>query len=68
MKPYKIVFFEFLLIFASVLIFRSFWMILDSIDVMNNESVIWLSLIAGVLITLLSFLMLNKYVDSKKEK
>jgi hypothetical protein len=60
MKPHKIIFYELLLIFASVLIFRSSWMLLDRIVFMNVELGIWASLILGALVACLSFWMLNK--------
>jgi|WetSurMetagenome_2_1015567.scaffolds.fasta_scaffold2072587_1 hypothetical protein len=68
MRSYRIIFCEFLLIFASVLIFRSFWMLLDRITLMNLEFGIWASLIVGVFITAMALLMLNKYVDEKTKK
>lgn len=67
MKPYKPIFYELLLIFASVLIFRSSWMLLDRIMFMNLEYGIWASLILGVLVAFLSFWMLNKHLDERKK-
>ncbi len=68
MRSYKIVLGEFLLILASVLIFRSIWMLLDRIPVMNLEFGIWASLIMGVAIALVSLVMLNGYVNTKTGK
>jgi hypothetical protein len=68
MRSYKIIICEFLLIFSSVLIFRSLWMFLDRIAFMNFDAGIWASLLVGVFITLMALLMLNKYVDEKPKK
>jgi hypothetical protein len=68
MKLYKIIIYEFLLIFASVLIFRSLWMISDRISWMNQDLGIMGSLIVGILITLISLMRLNKIIDEKKDK
>jgi len=67
MKPTMPILYELLLIFASVLIFRSSWMLLDRILFMNLEFGIWASLILGVLVAFLSFWMLNKHLDERKK-
>lgn len=68
MRLYKIIIYELFLIFASVLIFRSLWMIFDSISWMNRDLGIIGSLILGLLITLIALIRLNKIIDEKKEK
>jgi hypothetical protein len=68
MRLYKIIIYEFLLIFASVLIFRSLWMISDRISWMNHDFGILGSLIVGIIITLISLIRLNKIIDEKREK
>ena len=68
MRLYKIIIYEFLLVFASVLIFRSLWMIFDRISWMNQDSGIMGSLIVGIIITLISIMRLNKIIDEKKGK
>jgi len=65
MRLLKIVLWEFLLIFASVLVFRSMWMLLDRIPEMKNEFGLWVSLILGMVTALIAILMINKY--SEKE-
>ena len=70
MRLYKIIIYEFLLVFTSVLLFRSLWMIFDRIPWMNQDKdigIIW-SLIVGIIITLISLMRLNKIIDKKKEK
>jgi hypothetical protein len=65
MKKYKIAFWEFVLILGSVLIFRSMWIFLDLLigtDVLR----LWLSLLIGVAIALMSLILLNK--DTKKDE
>jgi len=59
---------EFLLVLASVLIFRSLWMISDRISWMNQDVGILVSLIVGIAVTLISLLRLNRILDEKREK
>jgi len=54
MKNKKLVFSEMALIIASVLIFRSLWMLLDKISLAHETPVLWLSLFLGVIITVLT--------------
>lgn len=68
MRLYKIIIYEFLLVFSSVLLFRSLWMIFDKIPWMNQDIGILGSLIVGIIITLISLIRLNKIIDDKKEK
>ena len=68
MRIFKIIIYEFLLIFSSVLIFRSLWMISDRISWMNHDFGILGSLIVGIIITLFSLIGLNKNIDKKGEK
>ena len=68
MRLYKIIIYEFLLVFTSVLLFRSLWMIFDRIPWMNQDIGIIGSLIVGIIITLVSLMRLNKIIDEKKEK
>ena len=68
MRLYKIIIYELLLVFSSVLIFRSIWTIFDRITWMNQDIGIIGSLIVGIIITLVSLIRLNKIIDGKKEK
>jgi hypothetical protein len=68
MKLYKIIFYELLLVIASVLIFRSLWIFFDRISWMNHDYGIAGSLIAGILVTLISIMRLNKIMDKKRDK
>jgi hypothetical protein len=54
MKNKKLVFSEMALIIASVLIFRSLWMLLDKISFTHETPALWLSLFLGVIITVLT--------------
>jgi hypothetical protein len=65
MNIYKILLYELLLIFASVFIFRSLWMIYDKIEWLNTESGIVISLIIGIAITIIALVQLNKMVCKK---
>jgi len=62
----KIVFWEFLLLFASVLVFRSIWMLLDRIPEMKNEFGLWALLILGTMVALIAILMINRYAEKRK--
>jgi hypothetical protein len=66
MKLFKILIFELLLLFASVLIFRSLWTILDGITIMNHDAAHAVSLVIGIVITIISLIKLNKMLDDKK--
>lgn len=68
MKLYKILLYELMLIFASVFIFRSLWMIYDQITWMNQEAGIIVSLIAGVIMTLIALVKLNKIIGGRGDK
>lgn len=67
MRLYKIIGYEFLLIFTSVLIFRSLWMLFDRVSWMNEDIGIYGSLLVGILITFISLLKLNKILDKKSD-
>ena len=43
---------EIILIIASVLIFRSLWMLLDMIAFMHDNLTLWVSLIVGVAVSI----------------
>jgi len=68
MRLFSIVIYEFLLVFASVLIFRSLWTILDRISWMNQDIGIIGSLIIGILLTWIALVRLNVIIDEKKEQ
>lgn len=68
MRLLKIAGYEFLLVLASVFIFRSLWMILDRISWMHQDLGILGSLIVGIIVTSISLLRLNKLLDEKREK
>jgi hypothetical protein len=44
----KLVLAEIILLLASVFIFRSLWLLLDTLPVMHNELVLWFSLTFGI--------------------
>ena len=60
--------YEFLLVFASVLLFRSLWMISDRISWMNQDVGILGSLIVGTIVTFISLTRLNRILDEKSKK
>ena len=66
MSIYKIICFEFLLIFSSVCIFRSLWMIFDRIFWMNQNAGIYFSLFFVVILTFYSLLKLNQMISLNK--
>ncbi len=60
MKLNEVIIYEMLILIASVLIFRSLWTILDGIEFMSTQAGIWLSLIAGVAITVIVTVKIKK--------
>lgn len=50
MKPAKHVFWELILIISSVLIFRSLWLLMDTVEVLNAERTLWITLIIGMVV------------------
>lgn len=48
----KVIIAETLLILASVLIFRSLWLLLDGISIMHGNSALWVSLVAGLAVAI----------------
>ncbi len=48
MKKSKNIFFELIIIFSSVLIFRSLWTLMDKIELLNNSYIHLILLIIGV--------------------
>jgi len=67
MRTLEIVIWEFLLLLASVLVFRSVWTLLDRISVMTNHFGLWASLILGTIVTFMAIFMINKCAE-KAEK
>lgn len=68
MRMFKIIFWEFLLLFASVLVFRSFWTLLDRMPEMNNEFGISASLFLGAIVALTTIFMINKYAERTEKQ
>jgi hypothetical protein len=60
MKIKMLVLLEMVLIIASVLVFRSLWLLLDKIPVMNETRMLWLNLFLGGIITLLALRWIAK--------
>jgi len=63
MRLYKILIYEFLLVFTSLLIFGSFRMVFDGIFWMNQDIEI-----VVIVISFISLTRLNKIIDEKIEK
>ena len=60
MKNKTLVFSEVALIVASVLIFRSLWLLLDKISLMNETLMLWLTLFLGGIFTFLALSWIAK--------
>jgi len=67
MRTLKVVVWEFLLLLASVLVFRSIWTLLDRIPAMTSDFGLWASLIVGTIVTFIAIFMINKCAE-KTEK
>jgi len=59
MKKIKHVVWETILILASVLIFRSLWHILDKYTSFNQDLVLWIALIIGLIFAGVAFYILS---------
>jgi hypothetical protein len=59
-KKKTLLFSEMALIVASVLIFRSLWLLLDKISIMNETRILWLTLFLGGIITFLALSWIAK--------
>ena len=68
MKIYKMLGYELLLIFASVFIFRSLWMIYDKILWLNTDLGIYVSLFIGIVLTIVGLIQLNKMACDKDDE
>ena len=55
MKKSKHVFWESILIIASVLVFRSLWLLMDEVPFLNKSPILFISLIIGLFFTGISF-------------
>jgi len=55
MSRKKLICLEVILIFASVLIFRSLWTLMDRLPLMNNTFILFISLFMGIIATILAF-------------
>ena len=60
MRQLKLVFWEFLLLLASVLVFRGVWTLLDGVSAMASDFALWASLIVGAIVTFMAIFMINK--------
>lgn len=54
-------FVEILLIFASVLIFRSAWTLMDQVWLLSNNTSLWTMLVIGVVVTVASINFLFRH-------
>jgi len=61
MRMLRIVVWEFLLLFASILVFRSVWTFLAKIPFLETSSGYWASLILGTIVALISIFMINNH-------
>ncbi len=63
MRMLRVVVWEFLLLFASILVFRSVWTFLDKIPFLETEFGLLASLIFGMIIALISIFMINNHAE-----
>jgi len=66
MKPMVLIFYEFVLILSSVLIFRSFWMFMDYFKFFNSPAGLGVLLILGLVGFVVSLTKLNRTKQGKE--
>lgn len=66
MKMPAILIYELLLIFASVLIFRGMWAIMDRVPSLNSDLAHIISLCLGVAMTVVALIQLNLIIKNGK--
>ena len=59
MRTSRVVFWELVLVLASVLIFRSGWMLLDRLSLFNPNHVLWVLLAVGIAVASVSLFKLK---------
>ena len=55
-----LVFWELVLILASVAVFRGLWLLLDKVEWMNHRAGLWASLAVGVIVWVVALLAVNR--------
>jgi hypothetical protein len=65
MRWIRLIFGELLLLFASILVFRSAWTLLDEY---LGKSNLWLMLVLGIILTVLALILLDYEVKCELEK
>ena len=60
MKNKMLVTAEVAVLIASVLVFRSLWLLLDQLPIMNETGMLWLTLFLGGIITVLALSWIAK--------
>jgi hypothetical protein len=65
MKEQYHIFWELMLIFASIIVFRSVWLLLD--EYIDNNYLIPL-FIVGILLSIPALYMLNRHIEDRKKK
>ena len=65
MKEKYHVFWELLLILASILMFRSAWLLLDQYF---NTEMLWVLLFVGIILGAISFYVINRHTEYKTSK
>ncbi|MBN2150956.1 MAG: hypothetical protein JW839_05910 [Candidatus Lokiarchaeota archaeon] len=56
---------EVILLFSSILVFRSGWTLLDRVPWLHEDVALWIMLVAGSAVTIVALYLLNK--QRKKE-
>jgi hypothetical protein len=65
MRWVRLIFGELMLLFASILVFRSSWILLDEYIGKSN---LWLMLILGIILTVIALILLDHEVKCELEK
>ena len=55
-----LVFWELVLILASVLVFRGLWLLLDKVEWMNRRAGLWAALAVGVIVGIVALVAVNR--------
>ena len=55
----KMIFWEIIFVLATVPIFRALWMLLDNIDWMSEPAGVFVSLAAGLIVSVLALFRIN---------
>ncbi|NMC04840.1 MAG: hypothetical protein GYA24_06500 [Candidatus Lokiarchaeota archaeon] len=57
---------EVILLFSSILVFRSGWTLLDRVPWLSDDAALWIMLVAGAAVMIVALYLLNKRDASEK--